>query len=157
MQIALTPNFITTHSPFPKPGSGPRKQRAPHRFQNNESSDSARNIVGVIHLILGAWVVAGGVFAGVFAGTFSLATMAPVALLLVVAATMAVGGVMIRDGQRRGALVLVVADGLLLIAKLAGALVTGTFNWELLLIAGMLGSVIWLWPSLPAPAKPSGV
>lgn len=52
---------------FPKSGSGSPKQRAPHRFQNVESSDSARNIIGVIHLLLGAWVVAGGVVVAVAA------------------------------------------------------------------------------------------
>lgn len=124
-KIAQTHDFTMTTPRFPETGPGPSpgagKERTAYKVVYVAPTNSAKNLIGVIHLLLGAWVIAGGVFAGVFASSFSLSTIAPVVVLVSIAATMAVGGVMIRDGKRRGALLLVITDGLLLAAKLLGA------------------------------------
>ena len=136
-----------------RPHKASRRAPTRRRFgaRADEAELSARSVIGMAHVAVGAL----GLLTGTFGGLFAAAGVAPETLMLaggtiLAAALTILAGLWIIDGRGRGAALAVVVDTLRLF--LLGAAVRGV-NMDVLLAAALLGAVLWLWPSLDARVR----
>lgn len=105
-----------------------------------------RDIVGLAHVIVGAY----GLFVGTFGTLFAFSVPTPAMLVLSVGLVATglltvLAGLWLRDGRPRGAVLAAVLDSLRL-ALLVWA--QRDISVDVILTAGLLGAVVWLWPTL---------
>lgn len=124
-----------------------RRRRLMHSFvSTNRDTLTVQNVVGLAHVVLGAYVLASAGFAFLFADVFSL--WVPV-LLLFQAALLVVAGLWLRDGRRRGAVLAGVLDGVRLVMQL---LLSQSIGLDALISLALLAAVGWLLPTLRSKA-----
>jgi hypothetical protein len=118
-----------------------------HSFvSTNRDTLTVQNVVGLAHVVLGAYVLTSAGFAFLFANVFSL--WVPV-LLLFQAALLVVAGLWLRDGRRRGAVLAGVLDGVRLVMQL---LLSQSIGLDALISLALLAAVGWLLPTLRSKA-----
>ncbi len=113
------------------------------RFQREAEGTSVRDIVGGAHVVLGAIGLVGLVVAFMFAGSISASLPGLIVLAITQGATV-LGGLWLRDGRRRGA-ILASVMGLLRVVVLV---VSGSFGVDLVLTGLLLIGVGFVWPTL---------
>lgn len=102
-----------------------------------------RDIVGGAHVVLGAIGLVGLVVAFMFAGSITASLPGLIVLAITQGATV-LGGLWLRDGRRRGA-ILASVMGLLRVVVLV---VSGSFGVDLVLTVTLLVGVGYVWPTL---------
>ena len=113
------------------------------RFQREAEGTSVRDIVGGAHVVLGAIGLVGLVVAFMFAGSITASLPGLIVLANTQGATV-LGGLWLRDGRRRGA-ILAAVMGLLRVVVLV---VSGSFGVDLVLTVLLLIGVGFVWPTL---------
>ncbi len=113
------------------------------RFQREAEGTSVRDIVGGAHVVLGAIGLVGLVVAFMFAGSITASLPGLIVLAITQGATV-LGGLWLRDGRRRGA-ILASVMGLLRVVVLV---VSGSFGVDLVLTVILLVGVGYVWPTL---------
>ncbi len=113
------------------------------RFQREAEGTSVRDIVGGAHVVLGAIGLVGLVVAFMFAGSITASLPGLIVLAITQGATV-LGGLWLRDGRRRGA-ILAAVMGLLRVVVLV---VSGSFGVDLVLTVILLVGVGYVWPTL---------
>lgn len=113
------------------------------RFQREAEGTSVRDIVGGAHVVLGAIGLVGLVVAFMFAGSITASLPGLIVLAITQGATV-LGGLWLRDGRRRGA-ILASVMGLLRVVVLV---VSGSFGVDLVLTVTLLVGVGYVWPTL---------
>lgn len=113
------------------------------RFQREAEGTSVRDIVGGAHVVLGAIGLVGLVVAFMFAGSITASLPGLIVLAITQGATV-LGGLWLRDGRRRGA-ILAAVMGLLRVVVLV---VSGSFGVDLVLTVLLLIGVGYVWPTL---------
>ncbi len=113
------------------------------RFQREAEGTSVRDIVGGAHVVLGAIGLVGLVVAFMFAGSITASLPGLIVLAITQGATV-LGGLWLRDGRRRGA-ILAAVMGLLRVVVLV---VRGSFGVDLVLTVILLVGVGYVWPTL---------
>ena len=113
------------------------------RFQREAEGTSVRDIVGGAHVVLGAIGLVGLVVAFMFAGSITASLPGLIVLAITQGATV-LGGLWLRDGRRRGA-ILAAVMGLLRVVVLV---VSGSFGVDLVLTGLLLIGVGFVWPTL---------
>ena len=113
------------------------------RFQREAEGTSVRDIVGGAHVVLGAIGLVGLVVAFMFAGSITASLPGLIVLAITQRATV-LGGLWLRDGRRRGA-ILASVMGLLRVVVLV---VSGSFGVDLVLTVTLLVGVGYVWPTL---------
>lgn len=113
------------------------------RFQREAEGTSVRDIVGGAHVVLGAIGLVGLVVAFMFAGSITASLPGLIVLAITQGATV-LGGLWLRDGRRRGA-ILASVMGLLRVVVLV---VSGSFGVDLVLTVLLLIGVGYVWPTL---------
>lgn len=113
------------------------------RFQREAEGTSVRDIVGGAHVVLGAIGLVGLVVAFMFAGSITASLPGLIVLANTQGATV-LGGLWLRDGRRRGA-ILAAVMGLLRVVVLV---VSGSFGVDLVLTVILLVGVGYVWPTL---------
>ena len=118
-----------------------------HSFvSTNRDTLTVQNVVGLAHVVLGAYILASAGFTFLFADVFSL--WVPV-LLVFQAALMVVAGLWLRDGRRRGAVLAGVLDGARLVMQL---LLSQSIGLDVVVSLALLAAVGWLLPTLHSKA-----
>lgn len=102
--------------------------------------------VGIAHIAFGAL----GLITGTLGILFALSGVAGWLLvgyigMVALAGLTIVAGLWLHDGHRRGAILAAATDGLRLLLAL---LVTHPLSLDVLMPAGLLGAIFWLWPTL---------
>ncbi len=113
------------------------------RFQREAEGTSVRDIVGGAHVVLGAIGLVGLVVAFMFAGSIT-ASLPGLIVLAITQRAPVLGGLWLRDGRRRGA-ILASVMGLLRVVVLV---VSGSFGVDLVLTVTLLVGVGYVWPTL---------
>ena len=112
---------------------------------------SARDLVGVAHVVAGAMAATAALFVLVMTAEYgSAGDRVTAAVMLLLGGGLAAAGLWLRDGRRRGAVLAVALDGLRLLLLLLALPRTGAL--DLAFAAALLGGTIWLWPTLGPPA-----
>lgn len=112
---------------------------------------SAQDVVGGAHVVAGAMAAVPALFAlAMTAEHGSAGARVAAGVMLLLGGGLAAAGLWLRDGQRRGAVLAVVLDGLRLLLLLLALPRAGAL--DLACGAGLLGGAVWLWPTLgPRP------
>lgn len=118
------------------------------RFQREAEGTSIRDIVGGAHVVIGAIGLVGLAVAFIFAGSITASLPGLIVLAITQGATV-LGGLWLRDGRRRGAIVASVM-GMLRVVVLV---VRGSFGVDLVLTVLLLVGVVYVWPTLSAEGE----
>lgn len=97
-------------------------------------------------MVAGALVLSQAVLRLVLAGTALPRVALPLGVTASLGAAMALAGLWMRDGVRRGAWLAAALDGLRVLLVLV---VPSVSALDVLVAVGLLAGVIWAWPDLP--------
>jgi hypothetical protein len=112
---------------------------------------SARDVVGIAHVVAGAMAAVPALFVLAMTAEYgSAGERVAAGAMLLLGGGLAAAGVWLRDGQRRGAVLAVMLDGLRLVLLLLSLPRAGAL--DLAFAAGLLGGALWVWPALGSRA-----
>jgi len=123
----------------------PPRRRGTRQPAADPSSLSPLAIVGGAHVVVGAWILVQTALALLLAGSEMMDVLASSAISGTLGVAMALAGLWLRDGRRRGAMMAAALDGLRVLLVL---FIGETSTLDILLAVALLAGVVWVWPLL---------